>query len=162
MSNETFCHILSNKKLFAIWFKNTFQTDFVVNIHFMCFQVQLSNETFCHISSNKNLFALWFKNTSNWLCGEFSFHVLSSPVAKWNLLPQITQQKPVCSLIQKYVPNWLFGESSFHLLSSCNIMSLSDAILISISEPVKCNSNINNGSSRLKDTIPISITISED
>ena len=55
--------LLRNRNLFALWFKNTSQTDFVVNFHFICFLVRLPNGTFCHTSSKRNLFTLWFKNT---------------------------------------------------------------------------------------------------
>ena len=51
MSNWTFCHTSHNKILFALWFKITFQHDFVVIINFLYCQVQMSKSNLLpHIS----------------------------------------------------------------------------------------------------------------
>ena len=55
--------------------------------------------------------------------------MLSSPVAKWNLLPHIEQHKPVCSLIQNFSGKWFCGDvlyvpikiSNWSFCHSCNI-----------------------------------------
>ena len=49
--------------LFAHWFKTTLQSDFVVIIHFLHFQVQMLTWISCHRPHTRILFALWFKTT---------------------------------------------------------------------------------------------------
>ena len=85
--------LLSDSKLLC-------QMTFVVILHFLQFQVQMSNWTSCLRAHTWILFPLWFKTArQNDFCVDISFPSISSPDVKLNFLSQGTHMNPVRSLI---------------------------------------------------------------
>ena len=104
--------------LFALWLKTTLQSDFVVILHVLHFQVQilLSQATRMNpvCSLIENYFAIW-------LCGDTLCPALSSPDVKLILLSQATHMNPVRSLIENYFAIWLCGDTSCPAFSSPDV-----------------------------------------
>ena len=102
--------------------KTSLKDDFVVMIHGLDFQVQMSNWTACHRPNTWILFALWFKTNLQYdSVDDNSFPALSSPDFKLNLLSQWKRMNPVSSLIQHYFAVWLCGDNSCPGLSSPDV-----------------------------------------
>ena len=127
MSNWTSCHRPNTWILFALWFKTNLQYDFVMIIHFLHFQVQISNWTSCHNPNTWILLALWFKTTLQYEFVMIIESALSSPApdVKLNLLSHSKHmnlvswmKNPICSLIQNYFSVWICGDDSCPGLSS--------------------------------------------
>ena len=97
---------------------------FVVILHFLQFQVQMSIWTSCHRAHTWIVFALWFKTAlPNDFCGDTSFPSILSPDVKLNFLSQGTHMNPVRSLIQNCSAKWLLWWYfiSFNFKSRCLI-----------------------------------------
>ena len=152
MSNWISCHTPHTWILFALWFNSTLQSDFVVIIHVLQFQVQLSNWISCHRPHTWILFDRCFKFT---LQSDFAviMHVLQFQVQLsnwafyhrlhiWILFAvqfKITLQSAFAVIFMSYTSNFRCQLESLvtgHTHESCLLF---DSRLLCNLASVKCN-----------------------